>query len=74
MVMNNATLPTIEQVELIFGSHEVAHTYLIALKAAGAPITVDTCHYVRMAGVIRASEAASPTFSYKGGSRALGLL
>lgn len=73
--MSNAvTLPTLEQIELIFGSHEAAHTYLIALKSAGAPITVDTCHAVKIGGVSAALMCARPDFSYQGGRRALGLL
>lgn len=68
-----AALPTIEQIELIFGSHQAAHTYLTALRAAGAPITVDTCHYVRMAGLSGAGTAARADFTYKGGTRVLGL-
>lgn len=71
---NAAALPTMTQIEQIFGSHEAAHTYLLALKAAGAPVTVDTCHFVRMGGAVAAPLAAAPGFSYRGGSRALGLL
>jgi hypothetical protein len=62
------------QIELIFGSHDRAHTYIAALKTAGAPVTVDTCHYVKCAGCNGAAECARPDFSYQGGSRALGLL
>lgn len=72
--MPTTKFPTPDQVELIFGSHEASYAYLRALKAAGAPITVDTCHYVRMAGTTGAAQCAEPTFSYRGGSRALGLL
>lgn len=71
---NAAALPTMTQIEQIFGSHERAHTYLQALKDAGAPITVDTCHFVRMGGAIAAPLAAAPGFKYCGGRRALGLL
>lgn len=67
-------LPTFDQIELIFGSFEVANVYLTALKSAGAPITVDTCHAVKIGGVIVAPMCAAPDFNYQGGRRALGLL
>lgn len=62
-----------DQIEAIFGSLAASHSYIRALKAVGAPLTVDTLHYARLSGCRDLARCALPTFSYDGGSRALGL-
>jgi hypothetical protein len=69
-------LPTFEQIDDLaerFGGIESIRRYMRALKAAGAPITIDTLHYVIMAGIGRAADAASPSFSYTGGQQVYGV-
>jgi hypothetical protein len=75
--MCNATaLPSIAQLESIFsGNHTVIRAAIVALKAAGAPVTIDTCHAVMVGGIRSAAEMVGWTpESYQGGRRSLGLL
>jgi hypothetical protein len=75
--MQTMTMPSGDQLDVLasmIGGHAALRTRIMALKAAGAPITVDTIHATIVGGANMAASCARPDFQYNGGSRALGLL
>jgi len=74
---NEATqMPSMVQLENMFqGRHDLIRAAIVALKSAGAPVTLDTCHAVMVGGIRSAAEMVDWTpAGYCGGRRAFGLL
>lgn len=62
---------TMDEIESMFGTLKAAHPYIKALKAAGAPITVDTLHWARVGGCKALHVCADPNFAYTAGTRSM---
>jgi hypothetical protein len=76
--MSNAAtqMPSMDQLESLFaGDHSRIRAAVSALKAAGAPVTLDTCHAVMVGGTRSAAHMVGWTpESYDCGRRVFGLV